>query len=105
VKVKEAMTPHNETLTDITELRIPIICQEECAEVIQAISKIFRFGLNHTNPTNNKTNKAHLEEELGQLDYVMDKLILFYNLDVYNIADHRATKSQTFNMWKGQYDK
>lgn len=41
------------------------ITQEECAEVIQAISKIFRFGFDTV--WNNETNKEHLEEELGDL--------------------------------------
>lgn len=41
------------------------ITQEECAEVTQAISKIFRFGLDTT--WNGRTNKEHLEEELGDL--------------------------------------
>lgn len=41
------------------------ITQEECAEVTQAISKVFRFGFTATH--NGKTNKEHLEEELGDL--------------------------------------
>jgi NTP pyrophosphatase (non-canonical NTP hydrolase) len=41
------------------------ITQEECAEVTQAISKVFRFGFSETH--NGKTNKAHLEEEIGDL--------------------------------------
>lgn len=43
------------------------ITQEECAEVIQSISKIFRFGVNNNKPGLQKTNKEHLEEELGDL--------------------------------------
>lgn len=41
------------------------ITQEECAEVTQAISKVFRFGFTET--YNGKTNKEHLEEEIGDL--------------------------------------
>ena len=41
------------------------ITQEECAEVVQAISKVFRFGFDTI--WNNETNKEHLEEELGDL--------------------------------------
>lgn len=37
---------------------ILIIAQEECAEIIQAISKIQRFGLN-------EDNKDRLSEEIG----------------------------------------
>jgi len=43
------------------------ILQEECAEVIQAVSKISRFGLDNFKPGKPKTNKEHLEEELGDL--------------------------------------
>jgi NTP pyrophosphatase (non-canonical NTP hydrolase) len=41
------------------------ISQEECAEVIQAISKIFRFGIDTS--WNGEKNREHLEEELGDL--------------------------------------
>ena len=39
------------------------ILQEECAEVIQAVSKISRFGLDNLKPGKAKTNREHLEEE------------------------------------------
>jgi NTP pyrophosphatase (non-canonical NTP hydrolase) len=42
-----------------------LIAQEECAEVTQAISKIFRFGL--LERYNEKTNQERLEEEVGDL--------------------------------------
>lgn len=41
------------------------ITQEECAEVTQAISKIFRFGIDSS--WNGQTNQERLEEELGDL--------------------------------------
>mgnify|MGYP003342281484 FL=1 len=44
---------------------ILLITQEECAEVSQAISKIFRFGLEER--YENQTNREHLEEEIGDL--------------------------------------
>jgi hypothetical protein len=43
------------------------ILQEECGEVIQAATKIIRFGLT-------KENKAHLENELGDI-LAMIKLV------------------------------
>ncbi len=36
------------------------ILQEECAEVIQAVSKISRFGLDNLKPGKPKTNREHL---------------------------------------------
>mgnify|MGYP003336624629 CR=1 FL=1 len=46
------------------------IAQEECAEVTQAISKIFRFGFDSKHPITGKSNKESLEEETG--DMVID---------------------------------
>jgi len=43
------------------------ILQEECAEVIQAVSKINRFGIDNFKPGKAKTNREHLEEELGDM--------------------------------------
>ena len=50
---------------DREEKEILCIAQEEAAEVIRAISKVFRFGMD--NEWNGQTNKDHLEEELGDL--------------------------------------
>lgn len=44
---------------------IMLIAQEECAEVTQAISKVFRFGFDAE--YNGRTNKDRLEEEIGDL--------------------------------------
>lgn len=53
------MTDHvNETL---------LILIEECGEVIQAISKCQRFGMDAIKPGKSKNNREHLQEELGDL--------------------------------------
>ena len=48
-----------------SDQEILLITQEECAEVTQAISKVFRFGMD--DEYNGVTNREHLEEELGDL--------------------------------------
>ena len=48
---------------DVKTKEILLIAQEECAEVTQAISKIFRFGF--LSQHNGRTNRQHLAEELG----------------------------------------
>jgi NTP pyrophosphatase (non-canonical NTP hydrolase) len=48
------------------------ITQEECAEVIVAISKISRFGLDNYKPNKPLTNRQHLAEELGDLQAMID---------------------------------
>jgi NTP pyrophosphatase (non-canonical NTP hydrolase) len=52
---------------------ILLITQEECAEVTQAISKVFRFGMD--DEYNGQTNREHLEEEIGDLMCMIDLLI------------------------------
>lgn len=46
---------------------------EECAEVIQAVSKIYRFGLD--NSWNGITNKQSLVTEIGDVLALIDILI------------------------------
>jgi NTP pyrophosphatase (non-canonical NTP hydrolase) len=48
-----------------SEREIMLIAQEECAEVTQAISKVFRFGF--AGMHQGRTNKDRLEEEIGDL--------------------------------------
>jgi len=54
-------------MIDKKEHEIMSIFQEESAEVIQAISKIFRFGYDSKHPDSNQTNREHLAEEIGDL--------------------------------------
>jgi NTP pyrophosphatase (non-canonical NTP hydrolase) len=49
------------------EKEILDITQEECAEVIVAVSKISRFGIDNYKPGKSLTNRQHLAEELGDL--------------------------------------
>jgi hypothetical protein len=59
-------------MTEI-EKEIMLITQEECAEVTQAISKVFRFGMNDS--YKGVTNRQHLEEEIGDLMCMIDLMI------------------------------
>jgi len=53
------------------------ILQEECAEVIQAVSKCDRFGIDNFKPGKPKTNREYLAEELGDLQAMIDLCIKF----------------------------
>lgn len=55
----------NNYYLDEKHKEIMSIAQEECAEVVQAISKIFRFGLDET--YEGRTNRERLEMELGEI--------------------------------------
>jgi NTP pyrophosphatase (non-canonical NTP hydrolase) len=79
---------------------VAINAQEECAEVIQAISKIFRFGLQQTYPNTGETNKEHLEEEIGQLLFILEELEREWKLDRFNILLGFDKKESTLDKWK-----
>jgi NTP pyrophosphatase (non-canonical NTP hydrolase) len=53
------------------------LLQEECAEVIQTVSKIRRFGLDsyHPEDTSKRTNIQLLEDEIGDTLLIIEILI------------------------------
>lgn len=70
-----------------------LIAQEECAEVTQAISKVFRFGFDGEH--NGRTNKDRLEEEIGDLVCMLDLLREKGLIDWANVitcSDNKRTK-------------
>ena len=80
------------------------ILQEECAEVIQAVSKISRFGLDNVKPGKPKTNREHLEEELGDL-YAMIEIL--QELDVVswtNIELAAEAKREKLKKWSNIFN-
>jgi NTP pyrophosphatase (non-canonical NTP hydrolase) len=82
---------------------VAIVTQEECAEVIQAISKCFRFGLSEQ--WNGYTNQQALEEEIGQLKFMIDLLCYEWALDEESIAKAYDSKPQAYNKYKPYYEK
>lgn len=80
------------------------ILQEECAEVIQAVSKISRFGLTNLKPGKPKTNLEHLEEELGDLLAMID---ILHEMDVVSwerMDAAKAAKIEKLKKWSNIYD-
>ena len=75
---------------------ILLIAQEECAEVTQAISKVFRFGIEGEH--NGFTNRERLEEEVGDLLCMIDLMIENQILDA-NVV-HRATVNKRHKLAK-----
>lgn len=76
------------------------ITLEECAEVTQAISKVFRFGFEGAHPnTPDVTNKMHLEEEIGDLLCMIDLLQDKGILDPNNIAAAFYNKKEKLRKW------
>ena len=77
------------------------ILQEECAEVTQAISKVFRFGEHsyHPKDKNKVENIKHLESEVGDIMGVLKYLIEENYLDGENImisAEEKIKRLEEF---------
>jgi len=80
-----------------------LITQEECAEVIQAISKVWRFGLNQTHNETGITNKEQLETELGQLYCMLNLLANKWKLDHNHIMNAATEKQKTIDKWNSYF--
>jgi NTP pyrophosphatase (non-canonical NTP hydrolase) len=77
-----------------------LITQEECAEVTQAISKVFRFGLNERWPEPiNPTNKERLEEEVGDLLCMIDIMVENGIISDEKLNKARNNKRQKLKTW------
>jgi len=77
-----------------------LITQEECAEVIQAASKVFRFGFDSRYPnSDSQTNKEKLEEEIGDLLAMVDVLTEKCIISDGNINSARKMKRQKLALW------
>jgi NTP pyrophosphatase (non-canonical NTP hydrolase) len=75
------------------------IAQEECAEVIQAISKIRRFGIDNAKPGTEYTNRAHLEEELGDMLAMIDILMINNVVSWANLHRAKRAKIEKLKKW------
>lgn len=75
------------------------IAQEECAEVIQAISKIRRFGLKTEH--NGVTNQAHLEEEVGDLMCMVELMVENGTIDQVSVLEAAKRKRAKLAQWSG----
>ena len=78
---------------------ILLITQEECAEVTQAISKCYRFGLDNIKPGTPKTNREHLTEELGDLQAMIDLCIKFNLVGSEQISIAADNKIAKLKIW------
>lgn len=86
----------NETLND-QQNEVLLITLEECAEVIQAISKVFRFGIDSVH--NSVSNKEHLEEETGDLLCMIEMMMEQGILDREVVAKAKFAKRAKLAKW------
>ena len=76
---------------------IMLIAQEECAEVTQAISKVFRFGLETVHK--DKSNREQLEEEIGDLLCMIDLINQHGIIDWSKVEAARSNKLMKLKQW------
>ena len=74
------------------------ITQEECAEVIQAISKCRRFGLDNSHKSG-KTQRENLTEEVGDLYCMLELLCEHAELDKQAVAEASHNKREKLKIW------
>lgn len=75
------------------------IIQEECAEVIQAVSKISRFGFDSKHPERDFNNRQHLEEEIGDLSALIDILMEMGIVDWGKVSAAKRAKREKLKIW------
>lgn len=80
------------------------ILSEECAEVIQAISKCHRFGLNNYKPGKPLTNAQHLEGEIGDLLAMVDLLQSLNVVTAEGIEAAKQAKFEKLKKWSNIYE-
>lgn len=88
------MTEINQTDNEVMD-----ILQEECAEVIQAVSKIRRFGMNNSKHDTSQTNREHLEEELGDMLAMIDILMTNDIVSWSNLHIAKRAKIEKLKKW------
>jgi len=85
-----------------SEKQILLICQEECAEVTQAISKVFRFGMDCE--YNGRTNHQRLTEEAGDLICMLSLMIETGLLDENAVEKAAMQKRNKLHEWSNVFE-
>ena len=80
-----------------------LITQEECAEVTQAISKVFRFGIDGS--YNERTNIERLTEELGDLHCMIELMVESGMVDRKELLNASGLKRHKLIKWSNIFDK
>jgi NTP pyrophosphatase (non-canonical NTP hydrolase) len=79
-----------------------LITQEECAEVTQAISKVFRFGIDGSH--NERTNEERLTEELGDLHCMIELIVESGLIDRKDLLNASALKRHKLLKWSNIFE-
>jgi NTP pyrophosphatase (non-canonical NTP hydrolase) len=93
----------NLTLAQIERLNL---LQEECAETIQAASKVLRFGYEGSHPKNKGlNNKEHLEEEIGNVCAILTLMSLSQDIDEEECSKYESEKLKTIGKYTNHQEE
>lgn len=81
---------------------ILVITQEECAEVIQEVSKIFRFGIDESHK-DGMLHRKKLEMEIGDLLAMIDLMFDHQLIDTDNVQAAIQHKKDKLKIWSSIY--
>ena len=85
------------------EKEVLLIAQEECAEVTQAISKVFRFGLYGEH--NGASNRERLTEEVGDLFCMIQLMIETGIINIDEVDKASANKKAKLQKWSNIFNE
>jgi NTP pyrophosphatase (non-canonical NTP hydrolase) len=77
-----------------------IYLMEECGEVTQACSKIIRFGLDTKRKNKDQSNKELLEEELGDVLCLINRLMDAGIIDQSAVERAAGAKAKKLAQWE-----
>ncbi len=76
-----------------------VILQEEAAEVIHAISKIHRFGIDNHNPITGESSIETLHKELGDLQCMINLCIEQGIIKPLRLEQYAQAKREKLKLW------
>lgn len=91
------MTPRQEEILNIL--------QEECAEVIQMVSKCKRFGIDQQHLKADKPNRIKLTEEIGDLLAMINLCIEFDIVDQTQVIVAQENKFKKLKQWSKIFEE
>lgn len=81
------------------------ILAEECSEIIQAKSKIIRFGIDDFHPKNVFNNRKKLAHEIGHLMFLIEILVQNKTIKQDDIQEGYDHKKEKMPKWYKELQK
>jgi len=81
-----------------------VILQEECAEVVQEVSKCFRFGLDSQHYKTGLKHNKMLETEVGDVLALVDILVEQGVLNKDSLEAAKLAKKEKLKLWSSIYE-